>query len=191
MPVRPRARLVVPVLALALLAGCSGDDKKKSAQDATAPQLVQAGLAAVQQGNDDAAFSAFTQAAKKDPNNVYAHYNLGYLYQKRGNTQQALQEYGLALQANPKYVPALYNSATIYGATNPQLAITTYQQVLKLQPKAPTTYLNLGLLEAKLGLFDQARKDFDMALKQDGSLVTSIPKDVFKASPVPSPASGG
>ena len=174
--------LALTVVAVALLAsGCN----KQEPKEATPAQLVQAGLAAASQGNDQAALSAFQEAAQKDPKNYYAHYNLGTIYQKQNNTVLALQEYGLALQINANYVPALYNSAIIYGATNPQLAITTYRRIVVLQPKAPTAYLNLGLLEAKLGLFAQAGKDLQKALDQDPSLTTSIPKDVFKSSPAP------
>jgi tetratricopeptide (TPR) repeat protein len=182
-----RTLLVPAALTAALslgLSGC-GSDKPK-AKEATASQLVSAGLTAAGQGDDKAALSAFSQATVKDPSNYYAHYNLGTIYQKQNKTTLALQEYGLALQSNPQYVPALYNSATIYGATDPQLAITTYRKVIKLQPKAPTAYLNLGLLEAKLGIYGQAEKDLQKALDQDPKLVNQVPKDVFKKRPTPS-----
>lgn len=175
---------VVAALSLGL-SGC-GSDKPKG-KEATAAQLVSAGLTAAGQGDDKAALSAFSEATVKDPSNFYAHYNLGTIYQKQGKTTAALQEYGLALQSNPRYVPALYNSATIYGATDPQLAITTYRKVVKLQPKAPTAYLNLGLLEAQLGLYGLAEKDLQTALNQDPKLVSQVPKDVFKNRPAPTP----
>lgn len=183
-----RSTRTLTVAALAAVLATTGCSSQSNAKQPTAEQLVAAGLSALQQGNEKAALTAFQSAEQKDAKNFYAHYNLGTLYQKQGNTTLALQEYGLALEVNPKYVPALYNSATIYGATNPQLAITTYKQVIDLQPKAPTAYLNLGLLEAKLGLFAQAGKDLQKALEQDGSLATQIPKDVFKKSPAPKPA---
>jgi Tfp pilus assembly protein PilF len=183
----PRLRVAaLLLLAPLLVAGC-GDDKPK-AKEATAAQLVQAGLAATQQGDQDAAISAFTGAAKKDPHNVFAHYNLGTIFQKQGNNVLALQEYGLALASDPKYVPALYNEATIYGTTDPALAITTYRRVISLQPNAPTAYLNLGLLEAKAGLFDLAKQHLQKALDQDPSLVKSIPKDVFAKEPKSTPS---
>ena len=182
--------LLVPVALTAALSlgtsACSSD--KPKGKEATAAQLVSAGLAAAGQGDDKAALSAFSQATAKDPGNFYAHYNLGTIYQKQGKTTLALQEYGLALQSNPKYVPALYNSATIYGASDPQLAVTTYRKVVALQPKAPTAYLNLGLLEAQLGLYTLAERDLQKALSQDPKLVTQVPKDVFKNRPTATPS---
>lgn len=184
-----RSLLVPAALTAALTVGLSGcgPDKPKG-KEATAAQLVSAGLTAAAQGDDKAALSAFTQATVKDPSNFYAHYNLGTIYQKEGKTAVALQEYGLALQSNPKYVPALYNSATIYGGSDPQLAITTYRKVIALQPKAPTAYLNLGLLEAQLGLYSRADKDLQTALDQDPKLVSQVPKDVFKHRPAATPS---
>lgn len=186
-----RSRLVRSALPAALavslaLTGCGSDEPK----EANAAQLVQAGLAAISQGNEEAAFAAFTEAAKKQPANVYAHYNLGTMLQKQGKTTEALQEYGLATQANPTYVPALFNAATIYAANNPELAVVTYRRVIKLQPTSPSAYLNLGLLEAQLGLFAEAHRDLATAVKQNPALAKSIPKDVFarelKAGPAPS-----
>jgi tetratricopeptide (TPR) repeat protein len=185
---RPRFA-ALPVVAALLMGGLVSGCNDSKPKEATSEQLVQAGLASAAKGDDKAALSAFSEAAGKDPKNFLAQYNLGTIYQKQGDTVLALQHYGLALQVNPNYVPALYNSAVIYGATNPQLAIITYRKIIQLQPKAPTAYLNLGLLEAKLGLFTQAGKDLQKALDQDPSLTSSIPKDVFKNSPTPHPAS--
>lgn len=180
--------LLIAVLSPLLLTGCG--DGSGSAKPATAEQLVQAGLLQLNQGKNDAALTTFQQAADKQPSNVFAHYNIGVILQQQGKTAEALAAYGRALVAKPDYVPALFNSAIIYAATDAELAMSTYRRIIKLQPQAPTAYLNLGLLEAAAGQVAQAKKDLATAIKQDGSLVTAIPKDIFdtkKPAPTATP----
>ncbi len=170
----------IPLLILALsllLTGCGSGAEKTSNQ--SADQFVQVGLLALQKSDQNAAFSAFTSAVKKDAKNYYAHYNLGYIYQQRGNNVTALQEYQLALASKPDYVPALYNSGTIYGVSDPARAISVYQSVVKLDPKNGAAYFNLGLLEAQGGHKALGRKDIERAIVLDSSLAKRVPTDLF------------
>lgn len=190
----------LPALAAAAalaLTGCSANSSGGKA--ATPDSLLAAGLAAQQQGNLGAAKQLFQQVVDKDPRNYYAHYDLGVIAQKQNDNTTALREYGLALTANPHYVPAMFNEATIYGVTDPPLAITTYRMVISLQAHAPTAYLNLGLLEAKTGQLKAAVRDLRTALQQDPTLAGNVPKSLQKklagapkhgASPSPSASTG-
>lgn len=177
MPVRPFRRALVAGIATVavagLLAGCSsgsGGDHPK----ANAGTLLAAGLQAQKAGDTQAAKQLYQQVIAKDPSNVYAHYNLGVIAQQAKDNSTALREYGAALAANPNYVPALYNEATIYGESNPALAITTYKQVVSLQKQSPTAYLNLGLLEVKTGQKRQGYADLLTALHQDPTLAGGL-----------------
>lgn len=189
---RPRvpqwSAVIVAVIVGVTACGGSSDGKKPSAST-----LLSAGLAAEQKGQLDAARQLFEQVLAKDPGNVYAHYNLGVLAQQDDDTTTALQEYGRALAADPRYVPALFNEATIWGTTNPTLAIATYRQIVQLQPKAPTAYLNLGLLEEQAGQRKQALRDLLTALHQDPTLASRLPRKLLNqvgsaASSSPSPS---
>jgi Tfp pilus assembly protein PilF len=179
-------RLVLALAAVLLLAGCFGEDKKPSP---SASSLVDSAITEIAAGHQETAEALLRQALKKEPDNALAHYNLGVIFQSRGDNQAALDEYGKALVANPKYVPALFNTATIYGNSNPALAITTYKRVIALQPLAPTAYLNLGLLEIGSGLESQGIADLTAALRQDPSLVKqltpAIKKKVSDANDLP------
>lgn len=184
--------VVAGVASLTLLVTGCGDSRDSVARKpATAAALVASGLEQLGKGDSSAALQAFREAAVKEPNNHLAHYNTGVILQQQGMTAAALTSYGLALAAKPDFVPAMFNSAVIYGPTDPDLAIATYRRIIKLQPIAPTAYLNLGLLEAARGQETAARAHLAKAVEQDGSLVTAIPKDVFSgrvrpASPSPS-----
>jgi Tfp pilus assembly protein PilF len=165
------------VLMSAGLAGCG--DGKPAGKPATAEQLVQIGLAALAQKDQAKALTAFEQAASKAPENFYAHYNIGFIRQQQGKPAEALQQYQLALASKPDFVPALYNSGTIYGASDPVHAMTIYRRVIKIDPKYASAYLNLGLLEAANGQAEQGRKDLEKALQLDPSFVSRVPAKLF------------
>lgn len=191
---RARRAVLLATLTALLTAGCS-DDKKAdgptpspSTTATTSVELVDAGLSLLEQGQQDAALAAFNDAATQDPQNHFAHYNVGVILQGRGDSQGALSAYGRALTAKPDYVPALFNEAILFTATDPALAITTYRRVIALQPKAPTAYLNLGLLEARLGQLPAAKRSLTTALTQDPALRANIPPDVARRVGLPAPA---
>jgi len=184
--------LAALMVLLGLLVGCGGGSDGKPADAST---LLAAGIKAQQQGDANAARQLFEQVLAKQPSNFYAHYNLGVLDQQAKDTAAALREYGAALTINPTYVPAMFNEATIFASTDPALAIATYRKVIALQPKAPTAYLNLGLLEAAHGELQQGIKDLNTALHQDPSLGPQVPPALLKkvgayanSTPTPTPS---
>jgi tetratricopeptide (TPR) repeat protein len=190
------SRFATSVLGVATLAACSGSSS--DGKPPTVTSLLNAGIAAQQQGRVDAARQLFEQVLAKDPGNVYAHYDLGVIAQGAHDDQTALREYGAALVANPKYVPALFNEATVWATSDPSLAMATYRQVVQLQPQAPTAYLNLGLLEVKAGQKAAGIRDLNTALHQDPTLAGGVPKKLRTQvgryanqhpSPSPSPSS--
>lgn len=187
---------VVSVVAILVSACGGGSDTDK----ATPSSLLGAGLAAEKKGDLVGARALFEQLLRKQPNNVYAHYNLGVIDQQQNDTAAALQEYGEALASNPNYVPALYNEATIWGGSNPTLAIATYRQIIKLQAHAPTAYLNLGLLEEQAGQHKAAVSHLLTALHQDPSLTSRLPPNLAtklaktgsaSSSATPTPSASG
>lgn len=182
-------RTAAGVLAALMILGTAACGKD-AAKPATADQLVQIGLQALQKNDQAKALSAFQQAATKSPENYYAHYNIGFIKQQRGMPSEALQQYQLALASKPDFVPALYNSGTIYGASDPVHAIAVYRQVIKIDKKYASAYFNLGLLEAANGQPEQGRKDLERAIQLDANFVSRIPAKLFPglkpASPTPS-----
>ena len=192
-PLRPSALRcgVVGLVAMLALAACSSSQAK----EATPTQLNQAGLVATTRGDDDAAVAAFRQVLAKDSGNVLAHYNLGVIYQKKGNASAAVTEYAAALMTNAHYVPALYNTATILAATNTQAAIMLYRQVIGLDPKHAASYLNLGLLELQVGQRAAAQKDVAAAVVLNADLLPRVPAElrpntpqIINGTPVPAPS---
>jgi Tfp pilus assembly protein PilF len=180
--------LALAALMSAVLTGCG--DAKPAGKPATADQLVQIGLRALEAKDQAKALTAFEQAAAKAPENYYAHYNIGFIKQQQGKPAEALEQYQLALATKPDFVPALYNSGTIYGASDPAHAMTVYRQVVKIDPKYASAYFNLGLLESANGQVDQGVKDLARAIALDPSYLARVPATVrpkLPASPTPKP----
>ncbi len=163
---------VVAILAVATACGSGSSGGHKASPGTT----LNAAIALEKKGDTSQAKQLFLQVIKAQPNNFYAQYDLGVIAQNAGDNPGALAYYGAALTANPKYVPALYNEATIYATSDPTLAISTYRQVIVLQPNAPTASLNLGLLEVKHGAPKRGVKDMALAVREDPTLLTQIPK---------------
>jgi tetratricopeptide (TPR) repeat protein len=191
--VRTVSRALVVIALLAVASACGGGSGANGAKNPTA--TFQAALQLQKQGKLSAAAQLYQQVITAEPKNVFAHYDLGVVDQANHDSVGALAAYGAALTINPKYVPALYNEATIYATTDPVSAISLYRQIITLQPTAPTAYLNLGLLEIKHNAPKQGVSDLTTAVKQDSSLLSSIPKHLqglvsALVSPAPStPAS--
>jgi tetratricopeptide (TPR) repeat protein len=149
------AAIVVGLVMVA--SACGGGSSASGAKNPDA--TFKAALQLQKQGKLSAAAQLYQQVITAEPNNVFARYDLGVVDQASNDPVGALQAYGEALTINPKYVPALYNEATIYATTDPISAISLYRQIVALQPTAPTAYLNLGLLEIKHGAPKQGVSD--------------------------------
>jgi tetratricopeptide (TPR) repeat protein len=198
-----RSRLAATALAGVALAmvvcGCSssssGASPTKKPALTNAAKDLNAGIVAAKQGQNEKAKQLFNAVLVSQPHNVMAHYNLGVLAQQANDTAGALVQYGEALAANPKYVPALYNQAVIEAVSHPSVAMATYRRIVVLQHNAPTAYLNLGLLEVKHGQRQQGLPDLLQAIKEDPALASGLPKKLrnavgaIDAAPSPSAAS--
>jgi tetratricopeptide (TPR) repeat protein len=185
---RAISRVLIAATLVAVASACGGGSSSNGAKNPTA--TFSAALQLQKQGKLSAAAQLYQQVITAEPTNVFARYDLGVVDQASNDPVGALQAYGEALTINPKYVPALYNEATIYATTDPISAISLYRQIVVLQPTAPTAYLNLGLLEIKHNAPKQGVSDLTTAVKQDSSLLTTLPKHLqglvsALASPAP------
>jgi tetratricopeptide (TPR) repeat protein len=186
--VRAMCRALIVLALVAVASACGGGSSSNGVKNPDA--TFKAALQLQKQGKLSAAAQLYQQVITAEPNNVFARYDLGVVDQASNDPVGALQAYGEALTINPKYVPALYNEATIYATTDPISAISLYRQIVALQPTAPTAYLNLGLLEIKHGAPKQGVSDLTTAVKQDGTLLATLPKHLqglvsALASPAP------
>jgi hypothetical protein len=151
-----------------------------------AAQLVNDGLAAERDGRISRAFADYQAAARMNPNNVYALFDLGTVYQQRDDDAAAAAEYQNALSIDPSFASALYNLGVLEATTDPSKAISYYEMDLRLQPGNAPGNFNLGVLLIRQGQTSQGYTYLDRALHLKPSLRSDIPPGIQ-----PPPASGG
>lgn len=140
-------------------------------------KLVEDGLKAESQGQVHKAISDFEAAIAAAPNNQYAYYDLGVIYQQQlNNPAQAASWYEKALVADPKYRPALFNLAILNTVSNPKEAISLYDRILRINPNDADTNFNLGILLVSEHKTAQGQADIDKAIAADPSLASRLPK---------------
>lgn len=142
----------------------------------TAQSLVSQGLKAQLAGDESTAESTYQQAIKLDPNNAVAHYNLGTVYDRQGNTSQAVTEYTATLVISPTFTDALFNLAVDTATSDPAGAQRLYLRVLALQPTFAAAWLNLGFIVQGEGKLADAKADWAKAVALDASLASHVPK---------------
>ena len=132
--------------------------------------LLQSGLTQADKKNWSAATTSFRNVLAINPSNVYANYDLGWIAQSRGNSNEAISYYKKCLAANAAYTPAMYNEAILLESSHPLQAIAMYQKVVKNDPKAATAYLRLAAVQDEQGDSKDAKANDAKAVKLDPAL---------------------
>jgi Tfp pilus assembly protein PilF len=160
------------VVSAMTLAGCGlfGSSSKSASPAAT----LQKAIKETNEGNFDDAKKDFQKVLDKDPQNKYAHYDLGYIAQTQGSRADAEKEYRLALASDPAFARALYNLAILVTADgDTQGAITLYRKAVTADEKDARSHFNLGLLLRKTGKQAEGNSQIQIAVQLDPSLAAS------------------
>jgi tetratricopeptide (TPR) repeat protein len=132
--------------------------------------LLQTGLTQADKKNWSAATTTFQKVLAINPTNVYADYDLGWIAQSRGNSNEAISYYTKCLAANAAYTPAMYNEAILLESSHPQQAIAMYQKIVRVDPKASSAYLRMALVQAEQGDTASAKANDAKAVSIDPAL---------------------
>ncbi len=107
----------------------------------------------------------FRRALAVTENNVIAHYNLGNVLLKRGQTEDAVEQYGLAMSVNPQYIDAHYNLGIALSALERHSdAVKAYRGVLDLSANHKKVLQRIGDSLAKSGQVGEALVYYEKAL---------------------------
>lgn len=164
------------LLTLLVVAGCSGDKTDgsptatPSASLSAADTLVQTALKQLDKGDDAKARATFENVLELDPDNVYAHYNLGLLAQDAGKDALAIKQYDAALKTDPKFTSALYNKGIVLETSDLEAAVEAYRRALKIEPDLAAAHMRLGFALLHLGKTDEAEDHLSTGLKLDPSM---------------------
>lgn len=149
----------------------AGNDSSKSQDEAEVDDRLQKGLDAHAEGDLEKARSLYGEVIDDDPENAFAHYNLGLLDQTDGELKDADVSYRKALEVDPAMSPALFNLALVRtdeGAFDE--AVELYQRAITADPEMAPAHLNLGLLLNQAGRSDEAGASLARAAELDPDL---------------------
>lgn len=133
-------------------------------------ELLQIGIGQAEQKDWSAAETTFGDVLAIVPKDVYALYNLGLIDQSIGNTSGADSYYDQAIADDATYTPALYNLAITLETSDPGQALSLYQKIVSINPRASTAYLRMAFVYAKQGDVQQAKAAQAKAIAIDPSL---------------------
>ena len=88
---------------------------------------------------------------KDQPDNVTARAYLAAAYLRAGSNKQAIEQYQLLLQTDPKNILALNDLAWLYQQENDPRALATAEQAYQLKPDSPHIMDTLGWILAEQG----------------------------------------
>ncbi len=113
--------------------------------------------------NEDTLALAGSKTSSDTLNN---HLNLGNMYAKQGNYEQAARELHMALAIEPNYTKAYNNLGYVYGQMGQlENAMKAYEAGLKINPRMWEIHDNLAGLYTAQRMYDQALKHEILALE--------------------------
>lgn len=130
-------------------------------------QLIQQGMAKVNNGDYAAAIADFTQAIATSPQSTEAYYRRGLAYFESGLIEQAIADYNQSLNLDAQRVEVYLSRAMAFLAIdNIQSSIIDLQIVFNLAPNCDRAYKLRAIICIRLQEYDQAIK----YLKQAGRI---------------------
>ena len=110
--------------------------------------------------------SLWKDVVTKSPQKAVGYYNLGVIYQDKGDLDDAVREYQLALEQDPAYVLAHINLGIIYHSKGLiDRAIREFSIAIELDPDLSQAYYNLGRVFQYQGRNDSAIEQYQLAIK--------------------------
>ncbi|MGD2099691.1 MAG: tetratricopeptide repeat protein [Desulfobacterales bacterium] len=122
--------------------------------------------------------SRIDKLLKDNPENFVLHFQLGNLYFRKGEQDQAIKQYNRALQLNPKFVPALKNLALVTAAKKEYYrALTIFSDILNYEPNDAETHFNIACMYSRLNRVDESIEWLKKAIGKGYTNWESIKKD--------------
>ncbi len=110
-------------------------------------------------------YTLWIDTVKKNPDSAAAHKYLGYAFYANGKTDEAIEQYAVALNLKPDDAEARLNlGAAYYGAGRIDRAIEQFQAVIRLKPAHAQAHFNLARACADAGLISQAVEHYQIAV---------------------------
>ncbi len=100
-----------------------------------------------------------------NPNCFVGYTNLGDTLSQKGQVDEAIQQYRIALKINPNFV-ATYNNlgSALLQKGRVEEAMVEYRKVLKIKPDSDIAHSNLAVILVSMGKMNEAMEQFQEAL---------------------------
>ncbi|MBF0297309.1 MAG: tetratricopeptide repeat protein [Oligoflexia bacterium] len=166
------------IFSILTLSSCSSLNKDDTTDNSSSPSpevkkgniYYSQGTQALIEKNYTKALKFLLEAHKLNPKDSNINNNLGMTYFFKGKNELALQHIQKSIELDPKNSDARCNLASMYVTMKKyQLAEKEYQTVsrdLTYQHQYRVLY-NLGIIKLRSGLFEEAKKYFEMSLKEN------------------------
>jgi tetratricopeptide (TPR) repeat protein len=145
------------------------------------------GTALALTGDNRGAFEEFHQAVRLSPRLAKAHYSLGLMMAAMpGHERQATDELKAAVRADPAYVEARLQLATLKARTgDAREALAEYGRVLDLDPRVADASLGAAVILSASGRYSEARGQLARALevRPDHPVVMQALTRILAAAP--------
>ncbi len=119
--------------------------KEIKTSNSKAKACLSIGNTLAKRGYFDQALSYFYKVLSLNPQEGRAYLNLGMVFSKKGMRKKAVQFYQQAVECLPFSYVAHYNLATTYALLGDKRAEGEFKIAIKLNPRAPEVWYNLGL----------------------------------------------
>jgi len=141
--------------------------KRTDAADFTTARLNHADALQAQEKLDEAAQENLqVLAITLDPDNYYAHNNLGILLYTQGLTEEALKEFRRSLAIKPNQALVHYDIGKIFMETNRLIeAVDELTQAVRLKPTDAHAHNDLGVALFQLEDYEDAAEQFSDAVR--------------------------
>jgi tetratricopeptide (TPR) repeat protein len=137
--------------------------QKLIALDPSARSYGSLGLSYRRLGRFDEARKYFEEGLKKDPHNATCLFNLGYIDERRGNTDSAETLLQDALRSNPNFPEAMLELANVRIAKKRFAeAADLLRRFVKVGSHPATAYYKLAMLERNLHQDEAAQRDLSV-----------------------------
>ena len=120
--------------------------------------------------NYDAAFNRINNALRKNVHNAKAYYLKGILYVAREDYQTAVSSFQTCIEQDPKYYDGYIELGLLYAKANDDLAITYYDNAIKINSQIATGYYNKGI-------YLQQKDSISKAYKVYHDLIKNVPEN--------------
>lgn len=136
---------------------------------------LMAGNEAMKKGDVDAAIGHYQRAVEADPEDAFAHYNLGFALARKGEEDQARAEFRRAIEIDPNFRNAHFNlAASLAREQHWDEAATEYREVLKIDPDDHAAHLELAAALAASGRRDESERELRSVLENAQEYETAI-----------------